>query len=99
MDHIEAAPITISTWYMCSLCEQEVYGPDDDVPCYDGKPGHDTERIEIETDDASPCWCNAYSRDEDGLLPETNLEHPMGCEGCAYADPSVYADAAGIAKS
>ena len=32
------------TWYTCSLCNQDVLGSDDEVPCYDGKPGHDTER-------------------------------------------------------
>jgi hypothetical protein len=30
------------TWYTCSLCGQDVLGQNDEVLCFDNKPGHDT---------------------------------------------------------
>lgn len=32
--------------------------------------------------DYIPCWCDEYSRDVDGVLPERNLEHELGVKGC-----------------
>ena len=89
MDTTEAAPTTTPNWYTCSLCGQDVLGQDDYLPCYDGINHHDSDPALRPDPDDSPCWCNAYSRDEDGILPETNLEHPMGTKGCAYADEEL----------